>query len=86
MCVRLREDEVLDTLVQRQRDGRAAPRMIHKLFKKQGRRRNRKFADSPLEERVSCELVSEAPAGRSSRQPRGWGPQEKRVNGSFWTI
>jgi hypothetical protein len=25
-------DEVLDTLVQRQRDGRAAPRMIHKLF------------------------------------------------------
>ena len=32
MCVRLREDEVLDTLVQRQRDGRAAPRMIHKLF------------------------------------------------------
>jgi hypothetical protein len=45
MCVRLREDEVLDTLVQRQRDGRAAPRMIHKLLKKQGRRRNRKFAD-----------------------------------------
>ena len=44
-----REDEVLDTLVQRQRDGQAAPRMIHKLFKKQGRRRNRKFADSPLE-------------------------------------
>src|SRR6516164_10415950 len=59
MCVRLREDEVLDTLVQRQRDGRAAPRMIHKLFKKQGRRRNRKFADSPLEGAVDCELVSE---------------------------
>jgi len=59
MCVRLREDEVLDTLVQRQRDGRAAPRMIHKLFKKQGRRRNRKFADSPLEEIVRSELVSE---------------------------
>src|SRR5215469_3657835 len=43
--VRLREDEVLDTLVQGRRDGRAAPRMIRKLLKKQGRRRNRKFAD-----------------------------------------
>jgi hypothetical protein len=42
-------DEVLDTLVQRRRDGRAAPRMIRKLLKKEGRRQNRKFADSPLE-------------------------------------
>src|SRR5262249_11250689 len=55
-------------------------------LKRMMRARNRKFADSSLEERVSCELVSEAPAGRSSRQPRGWGPREKRVNGSFWTI
>src|SRR5262249_20223658 len=39
--------------------------------------------DSSLEERVSCELVSEAPAGRSSRQPRGWGPQEKGLTGIF---
>jgi hypothetical protein len=28
VCVRLREDEVVDTLVQRRRDGRAALRMI----------------------------------------------------------
>jgi hypothetical protein len=46
--------------------------------------RIRRFSsDSPLEETVRSELVSEAPAGRSSCQPRGWGPQEKRVNESF---
>jgi len=38
---------------------------------------------SPLEEGVSCELVSEAPAGRSSREPRGWGPQEKKGQREF---
>ena len=46
-------------------------------------RETRRETDCLLEERVSCELVSEAPAGRSSRQPRGWGPQEKRVNGNL---
>src|SRR5215831_8338028 len=43
----------------------------------------RSLHDSSLEETVSCELVSEAPAGRSSRQPRGWGPQEKGLTGIF---
>jgi transposase-like protein len=69
MCVRLWEDEVLDTLVQRRRDGRAAPRMIRKLLKKQRRRRNRKFADSALE-RTGFEIsvpVRQAKLTRSCR-------------------